>query len=126
MEHHRLGDKPGLVRGRLRKSQVEPAGAGEQRENHFLHRRTHTFSSSSAPERRLCTWLAKSKNRIGLVNEPAVLIHHVVSCAWFWPAAFIFGEWQTGMVNRWCARTLVLRNASSGVNLMLNPVCFKA
>lgn len=60
-------------------------------------------SSSSAPERRLCTWLAKSKNRIGLVNRTDVLIHHVVKPARICPVAFIFGERDVRMVNRQCA-----------------------
>jgi hypothetical protein len=58
----------------------------------------------SAPERRLCTWLAKSKNRIGLVNGIGVSIHHVVKSARFCRVAFIFGERARRMVNRWYAQ----------------------
>jgi len=66
-------------------------------------------SSSSAPERRLCTWLAKGKNRIGLVNGIAVSIHHVAKPVRFCPVAFIFNEWEPRMVNRWCARNALAR-----------------
>jgi hypothetical protein len=39
------GDEVGFVGDGLWESRAEPAGAGKQREIHFLHRRTHTVSS---------------------------------------------------------------------------------
>jgi hypothetical protein len=35
-----------------------------------------------------------------LVNGIAVLIHHIVKRAWFFPLAFIFDELTPAMVNR--------------------------
>jgi hypothetical protein len=46
----------------------------------------------------------KIQNRIGLVNGIAVSIHHIVTCAWFCPVAFIFDEPGAPMVNRGYAR----------------------
>jgi hypothetical protein len=77
-----------------------------------------------APERRLCTPTAKSENRIGLVNEIAVWIHHVAKFARFCPVAFIFDERQRA----WLIVGVRGRSSSASrfrVNLMLNPVCFK-
>jgi hypothetical protein len=68
---------------------------------------------------------AKSENRIGLVNEIAVSIHHVVKSARFYPVAFIFDERRQRMVNRWYAALKARSATGSGVNSMLNRVCFK-
>jgi hypothetical protein len=43
------------------------------------------------------------QNRIGLVNENGVSIHHVGDRAWNCAVAFILNECAVGMVNRWFA-----------------------
>jgi hypothetical protein len=67
------------------------------------------FSSWVRRSGAFCTRSTKSENRIGLVNETMVSIHHVVSLARFCRVAFIFDENLTGMVNRWCAANSRLR-----------------
>jgi hypothetical protein len=53
------------------------------------------------------------QNRIGLVNESGVSIHHPGKRPLIFRLAFIFDERAGAMVNRWCARELHLRNACS-------------
>jgi hypothetical protein len=60
-----------------------------------------------------------------LVNRTGVSIHHVVNRAQFYPVAFIFGEGRQRMVNRWYAALKARSATGSGVNSMLNRVCFK-
>jgi hypothetical protein len=43
------------------------------------------------------------QNRIGLVNENGILIHHVGDWAWNCAVAFILNECAAHMVNRWFA-----------------------
>jgi len=47
--------------------------------------------------------LTKDQNRIGLVNDTAVWIHHVTNEAPFLLSAFIFDERRVALVNQWCA-----------------------
>jgi hypothetical protein len=53
------------------------------------------------------------QNRIGLVNESAVSIHHLAKQARIFGLAFIFDEREARMVNRWCAAADLCRNACS-------------
>jgi hypothetical protein len=48
------------------------------------------------------------ENLLGLVNETGVSIHHVGDRRRFCPVAFIFGEDEPRMVNRWCALRFAL------------------
>jgi hypothetical protein len=51
------------------------------------------------------------QNRIGLVNETGVSIHHFGNQQRIFRLAFIFDERATVVVNRWCARRRLSRNA---------------
>jgi len=53
----------------------------------------------------------KGETPCGLVNEPAVSIHHDAARWPFLPTAFIFSEWHRAMVNRSFASPRPDRNA---------------
>jgi hypothetical protein len=60
-----------------------------------------------------------------LVNRDVFWIHHVIKPARFCRLAFIFGEAQAAMVNRWCAEAICGDHKVPAVNPMLNRICLK-
>jgi hypothetical protein len=68
-----------------------------------------TVRLRSAPLEAPLHEINKNQNLLCLVNGAGVSIHHVRNWLRFCPAAFIFDEDASRMVNRWCATRCALR-----------------